>query len=522
MRSALGWLKAPSGPVRSGLPPVCEPGGPPVVIEGKVLPGDEKTYRMLPFDVRPGTARLDITYGWEAMPPVPPGPADVLTQTVLDLGLWDAHGYRSADGFRGWSGDRHKHVFVQGDDAERGYRPGPINPGVWHVDLGVGAVGPTGAAWKVKVQASRGLSAPAPQTDPVDASHVARAEPGWYHGDFHMHAWHSHPKGPEPGDVVRYARAAHLDFLPITEYVTNRHWDEWGAVQRAHPDLVIWPGREIVTYFGHVQSLGETPGFVEFRHGFEDVTIRDIQAAVRAAGALFGVNHPTTFPGPLFRAMCRGCAFELGDQIDWDAVDTLEVLTGEALVRPSEYGMPDVGVPLANPFSQTAIDLWESLLSRGHRITAVAGSDDKLGPRLGGCATAVYARELSRAGIVEAVRAGRAYVRTRGVERSPALELATLAAADAPGREPGTFGSTLPGGGEFHVTVTGGRGQILRLIRNGDEAGTVVIAGDPFEHVFRVEGEGWARVETLDGRGRTTIGNPVFLQWLEREAADRG
>ena len=70
-----------------------------------------------------------------------------------------------------------------------------------------------------------------------------------------------------------------------------------------------------MTYFGHVQSLGETPGFVEYRHGFEDVTVRDIQAGVRAAGALFGVNHPTTFPGPLFRAFCRGCAFDLGDEI---------------------------------------------------------------------------------------------------------------------------------------------------------------------------------------------------------------
>lgn len=491
-----------------GLPPICEPDGPPVVMEGRVFPGDEKTYLMLPFDVRPGTARLEIDYEWEALPPAPP--PDVLTETVLDLGLWDARGYRSAEGFRGWSGDRHQHVFVQGDVAQRGYRPGPINPGVWHVDLGVGAVGPTGASWTVKVSARRGPSAPAPAPDPVDPTHVARAEPGWYHGDFHMHAWHSHPEGPSPEELVRFARAARLDFLPITEYVVNHHWDEWGAAQRAHPDLVVWPGREIVTYHGHVQSLGETPGFVEFRHGFEDVTMRDIQAAVRAAGALFGVNHPTTFPGPLFRAMCRGCAFDLADEIDWDAVDTLEVLTGQALVRPREYGMPDVGVPLANPFSQTAIDLWESLLNRGHRITAVCGSDDKLGPRLGSCATAVYATELSRAGIVEAVRSGRAYVRTRGVEGSPALEMAAV----APGEAPGTFGSTLAtDAADLHVTVTGASGQVLRLVANGDVTSVVVVDGDRFDHVFPVDrAQGtWFRIETLDGRGRTTIGNPVFL-----------
>src|SRR5438270_5546135 len=192
-----------------------------------------------------------------------------------------------------------------------------------------------------------------------------------------MHAWHSNPRGPRPEEFVAFARAAHLDFLPVTEYVVGHHWAQYGAVQRANPDLVIWPGREIVTYFGHVQSLGETPGFIEFRHGFEDVNIRDIQKAVREHDALFGVNHPTTFPGPLFRNLCRGCEFELGDDIDWDEVDTIEVLTGEALVRPRDYQMPDVGVPMANPFSRSAIDLWEHLLNRGHKITAVCGSDDK-------------------------------------------------------------------------------------------------------------------------------------------------
>lgn len=486
------------------------------------MPGDERSYLLLPFDVPPETARVEVAYGWAPRRPAPPD--NLLNRTVLDLGLWDEHGYRAAEGFRGWSGDRLPTVFVQADQASRGYRPGPIGAGRWHVELGVGAVGPTGADWTVDVRCTPGSGLPPlgvlprgarpfpSEPDPVDPAHVARPGPGWYHGDFHMHAWHSHPEGPAPAEVVAHARAAHLDFLPVTEYVVGHHWSEYGQVQRDNPDLVIWPGREIVTYFGHVQSLGETPGFVEYRHGFEDIRLRDIQVAVRSAGALFGVNHPTTFPGPLFRAYCRGCAFELGGEVDWGAVDTIEVLTGPALLEPRQLDFPSFGAPLPNPFFPMAVDLWETLLNRGFRITAVCGSDDKLGTGYGTCATAVCAPELSRPALVEALRAGRAYVRARGVESSPSLELAVDGG--------GTFGSVVDADtAVLHVTVRGGAGQCLRLIGNGEELATVPVRSDEFEHEFRVgrlAGEGplgtWHRIETFDRRGLTTLGNPVFLR----------
>ena len=64
---------------------------------GSVGTADAKTYRMLPFNVAPGTGRIELSYGWtdKAGPPSTP-----LTSTTLDLGLWDQHGYRSAAGFR--------------------------------------------------------------------------------------------------------------------------------------------------------------------------------------------------------------------------------------------------------------------------------------------------------------------------------------------------------------------------------------------------------------------------------------
>lgn len=69
--------------------------GSPAVITGRFAPEEHKTYRVLPVLVPEGTARLEVGYRWSPE-----------HDTVLDLGLWDAAGYRAADGFRGWSGSR--------------------------------------------------------------------------------------------------------------------------------------------------------------------------------------------------------------------------------------------------------------------------------------------------------------------------------------------------------------------------------------------------------------------------------
>ena len=510
-----GQLRRRRGARYSGPPPVCEPGGPDVVISGVVFRSEEKTYLILPFEVRPGTDRLEIEYDFGSL--VPGVPQTPITESVLDLGLWDQRGYRSAEAFRGWSGKRHRRVSIEANRATRSYRPGPIGPGVWYAELGLASVGPTGARWTVTIRAVKPPPPAPPVPSPVDPDHVANTERNWYHGDFHMHSWHSNAHGPTPEQFVGIAREAGLDFLPVTEYVVGLHWDEYGPIQRDNPDLLLWPGREIITYFGHMQCIGETPGFIEYRHGFEDVRVADIQKAVVAAGALFQVNHPATFPCPVLRNLCRGCAFDLVEEIDWNAVDTIEVLTGAGLIK---HKVPRSGkeIEFENPFMSPAVEFWEQLLNDGFPITAVCGSDVKEGHGLGGCATAVYSDGLSRKAIAEALRAGRAYVRTRGVADSPALGM-TARTDDG---QTGGFGArfVVAPGTPVHVkaSVAGGAGQRLRIIRNGAETAVVPIEGDEFEHEFdatRTASEGplgtWWRLETFDAHSRTTIGNPLFL-----------
>ena len=484
---------------------------------------------MLRVVLPPGPERVSVAYTWadNSGPPETP-----LTQTVLDLGLWDADGYRSATGFRGWSGSRQGRIHadqapveVTARTASRGYTAGPIEAGTWHVELGIAAVAPQGASWRVEVTLECDIATiPRAVPDPVDPRHVARHAPGWYHGDFHMHGVHSNPNAPSEAQIADLARDAGLDFLMITDYVVGRHWEEWGATQRANPDLLIWPGREIITYFGHANTHGETPQLLEYRHGFEDVSLGDIQREAKAAGALFQVNHPTLFPGPVFENFCRGCEFTLGEEIDWALVDTIEILTGPVLANGSDLGLPIPG-QIENPFLQTAIQYWEDLLMRGFPITAVSGSDSKgtqdtpeerARSGYGSSATAVFAAELSRAGLREGLAQGRAYVRTRGALHSPALTFT----ATAPDGSEVMFGGSLGADtATLRVRVTGGQGQILTYYRNGLPMRAVPITADPFEHSLEagrglVEGPlgSFWRIETRDLESRTAIGNPIFLR----------
>ena len=508
-----------------GSGPRCAPGGPPVVHTGTVTSADAKTYRTLPFKVVGGTTRVEVGYGWQDAVALPGQP---LVQTVLDLGLWDDGGVGTPEGFRGWSGSRQGRtadgqspVWVQADSAERGYRPDPVRPGRWHVDLGIASVAPQGASYEVTVRCLATAVGPAFVPQPVDPTHVARAAAGWYQADLHMHGRHSHPSGPDWDGFVARARAAGLDVLPVTDYVTDQHHRELGPVQAANPDLLVWPSREVITYFGHATVFGETPSVVDWRHGAPGVSLGGIQAASVADGALFGVAHPTIFPTPVFASFCRGCEFTLDREIDWDAVDTVEVLTGPMLVDDTQLGGPGMGTRIQNPFVATAIDEWEDLLRRGHKITAVQGSDDKLGPGLGSSATAIWAPELSRSAIAAALRAGRAYVRTLGVAGSPSVELTAV----TPAGERGTFGDVLDGTeADVTVRIRGAAGQLLLVSRDGEPALVLPIAGDDVTHTFRATrtlgsgplGTFW-RVDTqalgdgATGPHLTTIGNPIFL-----------
>lgn len=496
----------------------CAPGGPAVEASGSLRPEDATQYAFVPFDVAAGTTRVEVGYGYSSN-----GPEAFNDKTVVDLGVWDEDGTTSVAGFRGWSGSRQGKVedgqgpiWIDASSAERGYVPGPTNPGRWNVELGFGAVHSAGGSWRVTIRCLSTTSGPPWVPDPVDPALVARNEPGWYRADLHLHGYDSNPNGPDPAAMVAAARRAKLDIVPVTDYVTDAHWGRLGAAQRDNPDLLLFPGREVITYRGHLIVVGETPSTLEYRAGLPGVDVRAIEQAAVGDGALVQVAHPTIFPGQDLAAFCRGCAFRLGDQVDWGLVDTIEVVTGPVVIDPSTQERPTPGGQgIANPFVPTAIDLWESLLQQGYRITAVSGSDDKLGAAYGETATMIKAEQLSRAAVVDALRAGHAYVQTKGADASPTLDVE----ARTPDGQVATFGDTLTGTvASMAVTVQGAAGQSLVFSRDGTEverrpiptdsySTTVELGRDPAEGPL---GTFW-RVDVADATSVTAVGNPVFL-----------
>ena len=98
----------------------------------------------------------------------------------------------------------------------------------------------------------------------------------------------------------------------------------------------------------------------------------------------------------------------------------------------------------------------------------------------------MYASELSRPAIFEAVRAGHAYVRTLGVAGSPALELH----ATAPNGPTVMMGDTLvASSASMTATITGGAGQVMLITRDGLPwlPVAVPITSDPFTYTWTAD-----------------------------------
>lgn len=203
-----------------------------------------------PFDVPAGTRRVEVEYevsGREA-------------RTVVDLGL------RSPSGLRGWSGGGRSGVWVSALGAMPGYLSGAIEPGRWAVLLGVPNIR---AGQRDTVQIVVRFHA----TDLPDGPVIAGRGPGWFVGDLHAHSAHSDGRatsrrgaavGTPPHRVFDAAVAARLDFVALTDHNTASHWLDADRLQPFYDDLLLLHAREVTTYRGHANTIGER-SFHDFR-----------------------------------------------------------------------------------------------------------------------------------------------------------------------------------------------------------------------------------------------------------------
>ena len=258
LRPALLGLLVLLVPASAQAAPLTTPCGGRAITPDKVVTGEfgtelNKSYVMLPFDVPQGTTAVRVKYCWDR-------PESGSQRHTLDLGLYEPR--RAGDSvwgereFRGWGGSSHPDVTVSaegfsrdGDYAAnprievpgkttRAFLPGPIRPGQWAAELGVGAVIPQSdgdadgkVAWRVELEFADDPSfADEPyQPAPYDTRAV-RSSPGWYSGDFHVHAEHSAYGDATMAETFSYAfrpvsqGGAGLDFITLSDYVSGSAW----------------------------------------------------------------------------------------------------------------------------------------------------------------------------------------------------------------------------------------------------------------------------------------------------------
>jgi hypothetical protein len=521
---------------------------PDVVVIGTFGVADQGSYVLVPFDVPSGTTAVRVRYCYDQ----PDAPTSSQIKHTIDLGIYDARPSPDAiwgeDEFRGWGGSTHPTVTISPEGfstTSRGFEPGPITPGQWAAELGVAAVVPPSqgdsdgrVAWRVEVEL---LEDPALADQPyVPAAYdqtPAKPGPGWYAGDFHVHAEHSSLGDASMRETFDYAfspTGANLDFITLSDYVTDSAWGEIGRFQADYPGKLVARSAEVITYRGHTNNHGSAT-YVDYRTGpvyewqgadkpeQEQLLLRRparpasaIFDAVHAAGGYTQINHPTIFPSkvPPFAIICRGCSWEYSAaETAYSKVDAIEVATGPA-------GLQQQPKPGPNPFTPLAIQFWEDALAAGHKIAAVGSSDSHNAGRtpggvlqapIGQATTVVFADELSEEGLQRGVEAGHTYVKLFGND-GPDLRLeARPAGSQDP---PAIMGDTLHADrADFTARVIGGSPlHQLVVLRDGLPLLTVPVTSADFMLPFPALAPGRYRLQLQRGTAIDALSSPIYLE----------
>jgi hypothetical protein len=553
--------------------------GAPQVITGEFGTEMERAYVLLPFAVAQGTTAVRVRYCYDQ----PEAPTNSQIKHVLDLGLYDALGPDGSfdeNEFRGWGGSSHPDVTVSpngfSDDATytaapkehvhgrttRGFEPGPVPAGTWAVELGVAAVASQRegdsdgkVAWRVEIyQSSSSSWANEPyQPTPYDAT-PARTGPGWYAGDFHVHAEHSSLGDATMREAFNYAFAplardcsgcpqtgAGLDFITLSDYVTDTAWGEIGRFQPDYPGKLVIRSSEVITYHGHTNNHASVR-YVDYRTGpvyqrAPDGTLSLVRAArpasaifdaVHAGGGFTQINHPTIFPSevPGFDFICRGCPWDYSSaDTDYSKVDAIEVATGPA-------GLHEDPQPGPNPFTPLAIRFWEDAIDAGglnrNKIAAVGSSDSHKAGRfsdlpdipsapIGQATTVVYADELSERGIQRGVEAGHTYVKVFGNDGPDVRLEATVPGSGDP---PAIMGDTIhASSAEFTARVLGAGPSAARpgdyelfVLKDGAPLLATPVVGDDFSFPFPSVGPGRYRLQVQRDSAIEDVSSPIYLE----------
>lgn len=461
---------------------------PDLVLRDTITDKAYRTYRLLPFDVPEGVKSLEIRFDYTGRE----------SRTTIDVGLLGP-GEKFDTEFRGWSGGNKRSFTLSASDATPSYLSGPVTPGRWQLLLGVPNIrGGQTSEFTAEVYFQH--SEPAP----------LRTEAGWYRGDLHMHSAHSdgncasksgEKRVPCPLFLTLDAAADRgLDFIAFTDHNTISHVKELTALQPYFDKLLLIPGMEMTTFQGHANAFNLREP-VDFRVSSTEVPDwNTLLSEAKKKGALVSINHPRVPTGEA----CMGCGWSPNPPADLSLVQAIEVINGN-----------DVESPV------TGIPFWQEQLLKGHRLTAIGGSDThdvtskNIPPpgRIGVPTTVVYAKELSIDAIMDGIRSGNVFVDTAG-SRDRKLELSATHKESTV-----TMGGRLSVPAKQSVTFTARieqmTGGTVEIIRDGKTTRRTGIPAAKHSWSFDETSDGkphWIRIDVRDADGKLALlGNPIYL-----------
>jgi hypothetical protein len=475
-----------------------------VSFSGHVRPQDVRPqpYIYLPFTVPPRTARIDVSYSYNDPPT---GYFGQGAGNTVDIGIFDPRGlgFLQDNGFRGWSGSGRSQFFLSPSEASPGYISGPILPGQWHIALGFESIMERGCQYDVRLDLTtdqepnrnpQAMLASSIATAPAPVRRASDSWDGWYKGDLHCHTVHSDGLNTVE-EIVQNAVERGLDFLAVTDHNTSSHHQELAGTAR--PDIILIPGEEITTYWGHANTWG-LRDWTEFRCT-DSQAMQAVARFVLAKGGLISVNHP--------KAVGPAWLFDQGDG----------------------YPCMEVWQAPWRWFNWESLERWDRLLQQGRRIVAVGGSDTHSIPParpmhrhgLGEPSTWVYAPgPLTEEAVLAAVRQGHVFI-----SQDPAgPQLYLTADADGDGHHEKMMGDAIEAAERrrpaFRVRCLGAADRKLWLVSDGMILDIVRVDADDFAHGFSLDisGRAYLRAELRGYRGRPERGevvlamtNPIYL-----------
>ncbi|MCJ8010277.1 CehA/McbA family metallohydrolase [Paenibacillus sp. KQZ6P-2] len=279
-----------------------------VVYKRYIEHSEQSSYIEVPFEMPEHVEEIHVRFE------VLPHDGESSSHAVIDLGV------RDSARVRGWSGGARKEFYIGQEKATPGYLPGSLASGEWAVLHNAYKVPEEGCTVMIEIV-------------------FTFKTPRWLKGDLHTHSVHS------DGSYTLAENAAIMeslgcDFIAMTDHNTN-------SQNLAYPretSVLMIPGTEFTTNFGHSNFLGVTDPMDDFRvKGMADV--HEKFRIARERGARIVLNHPH----------CEYCAWEWDFEVDHDWVEIWNGLWHERNSR--------------------ALAWWQEQLAAGRRLVAVGGSD---------------------------------------------------------------------------------------------------------------------------------------------------